>query len=161
VSITEAFEIGGSEHRSSVGVSRRTVTGTVSSSVRASLKLLLFGTARNQRVCAILPGLYCQWVPTPGGAVAGGDIIWQSSCDDGLYYAGRMLRSRCVHGSRSWRRHIAHERRPGTHRSVLLPLIWTALSLRAPTAECSLLPTSAGRERIDPYSFRLSEPLLA
>jgi hypothetical protein len=48
--------MGGSEHRSSVGVSRRTVTGTASISGRASAEVLLFETARSQRVCVTWAG---------------------------------------------------------------------------------------------------------
>jgi hypothetical protein len=50
------FEVGGSEHRSSVAVSRRTVTSTAAMSGRASANVLLFETARKRRVCVIWAG---------------------------------------------------------------------------------------------------------
>jgi hypothetical protein len=56
VSSTGAFGIGENEHRSSVGVSRRTVTGTAFISERLSAKVLLFDTAKNRRVCVIWAG---------------------------------------------------------------------------------------------------------
>jgi hypothetical protein len=61
VSSSGAFGMGGSKHWSSAGISRKTVMGTASSSGRvSSLKMLLFVTARNWRLCVISSGWYCQ-----------------------------------------------------------------------------------------------------
>jgi hypothetical protein len=50
------FEVGGSEYRSSVAVSRSTVTGVASMSGRSSANVLLFETARKRRAYVIWAG---------------------------------------------------------------------------------------------------------
>jgi hypothetical protein len=54
------FEVGGSEHRTSVAVSRSTVTGIASMSGRVSANVLLFETARKRRAYMIWAGRYFQ-----------------------------------------------------------------------------------------------------
>jgi hypothetical protein len=65
------------EHRSSVGVSRRTVTGTASGGGRESWKeASRFDTAMNRRVDSIAAGWYVQEVlGVPSVAVFIGDTI--------------------------------------------------------------------------------------
>jgi hypothetical protein len=111
------FEVGGSEHRSSVVVSRRTVTGSASISGPASAKVKVFETARNST-----KRLWCRSLQLLVEALSGKAFVrmgrnmqtrsggWVESMSPWFAVASwtlnrvYVLREQC---------HIAHERGPG------------------------------------------------